>query len=82
MRGEDPWRAVRRLPARTIVLLVRLYQTTLSPLLGGRCRFVPSCSEYCIQAVQKRGALVGALMGVWRILRCHPFSKGGIDPVD
>jgi len=68
--------------ARTLILLVRLYQGTLSPILGRQCRFVPSCSEYFIQAVRKRGALRGGLMGLWRILRCNPFSRGGYDPVD
>lgn len=76
------WRALLSAPARAVVLMVRLYQTTLSPLLGGRCRFVPSCSEYCIEAVRTRGAVVGGLMGLWRILRCHPLAKGGYDPVD
>ena len=69
------------LPADLLVLLVRLYQGTLSPLLGGQCRFVPSCSNYFIEAVRRRGAIVGALLGLWRILRCHPLSKGGYDPV-
>ena len=68
--------------SRTIVLLVRIYQATLSRLIGGQCRFVPTCSNYCIEAVEKYGAFRGTLMGLWRILRCHPFSKGGYDPVD
>jgi putative membrane protein insertion efficiency factor len=59
---------------------VRVYQYTLSPLLGPRCRFVPSCSEYFILAVKKYGALSGSLRGVWRICRCHPFHPGGYDP--
>jgi len=67
--------------ARALVLLARLYQLTLSPLIGRQCRFVPSCSEYFIQAVQAKGALRGALMGAWRILRCNPFCRGGYDPV-
>ena len=75
-------RALWSAPARTVVLMVRLYQTALSPLLGGRCRFVPTCSEYCIEAVRTRGAVVGGLKGLWRILRCHPFGRGGYDPVD
>ncbi len=66
---------------RALILLARLYQLTLSPLIGRQCRFVPSCSQYFIQAVQAKGALRGALMGVWRILRCNPFCRGGYDPV-
>ena len=82
MIAAKAWRALRSAPARAVVLMVRLYQTTLSPLLGGRCRFVPSCSEYCIEAVRARGAVVGGLMGLWRIVRCHPLARGGYDPVD
>ena len=74
-------RAVLRGPAEMLVLLARVYQGTLSGLLGGQCRFMPSCSEYFIQAVRSHGALRGGLMGLWRILRCNPFCKGGYDPV-
>lgn len=65
-----------------LIFLVRLYQQTLSPFLGRQCRFTPTCSEYFIQAVHSKGAVVGGLMGAWRILRCNPFGKGGYDPVD
>lgn len=68
------------LPRRLLILGVRLYQILLSPLLGGHCRFTPSCSNYFIQAVQKYGAVRGSLRGVGRILRCHPFHPGGHDP--
>ena len=68
------------LPANLLVGMVRIYQYTISPLLGPRCRFHPSCSEYFIGAVRKYGAFSGALRGVWRILRCHPFHPGGYDP--
>ena len=64
-----------------LVFLVRVYRVTLSPWLGGQCRFSPSCSDYFIRAVRKRGVVRGTLMGIWRILRCNPFSKGGYDPV-
>ena len=68
--------------AKLIILFVRFYQMTLSPIIGHQCRFVPSCSQYFIEAVSKRGVVVGTLKGIWRILRCNPFSKGGYDPVD
>ena len=64
-----------------LILLVRGYQVALSPLLGGNCRFEPSCSNYMIEALQVHGALKGFLLGVWRILRCHPFGAQGYDPV-
>ncbi len=67
---------------KVLILMVRLYQGSLSPFIGRQCRFVPTCSEYFIQAVRSRGALVGGLMGLWRILRCNPFGKGGYDPVE
>ncbi len=70
-----------RLPGRVLILLVRLYQVTLSPLVGRRCRFLPTCSEYFIEAVRRHGALRGGAMGLWRVLRCNPLGKGGYDPV-
>lgn len=72
--------SVVTLPARGLIGIVRLYQITLSPLLGANCRFVPSCSEYFIQAVKKYGAVSGSVRGVLRICRCHPFHPGGYDP--
>ena len=69
-------------PRRLLVLLVQLYQATLSPLLGGHCRFRPTCSSYFIEAVRRHGAIRGGLMGAWRVLRCNPFGKGGYDPVE
>jgi len=67
---------------RGLIFLVRLYQATLSPYLGHQCRFVPTCSRYFIEAVEAKGALRGALAGLWRICRCHPFARGGYDPVE
>jgi len=76
-----PWlRTIARLPAQTLILLVRGYQLFLSPLIGQHCRFTPSCSQYFIEAVRKYGAIRGAAKGVWRICRCHPFCQGGYDP--
>jgi putative membrane protein insertion efficiency factor len=71
---------LRQLPAWGLILLVRLYQLVLSPILGGHCRYEPSCSHYFIQAVEKYGALKGAAKGTLRICRCHPFHPGGYDP--
>ena len=65
---------------RGLIWLVELYRATLSPILGRQCRFEPTCSEYFIQAVRLRGAIVGGVMGVWRVLRCHPLARGGYDP--
>ena len=68
--------------AKVLILMVRLYQGAFSPIVGRQCRFTPTCSEYFICAVRTKGALVGSLMGLWRILRCNPFGKGGYDPVE
>ena len=73
-------RWIIRLPSRLLILFVRGYQLTLSPLLGNRCRFHPSCSQYFIEAVCKYGAIRGAAKGLWRLARCHPFHPGGYDP--
>ena len=70
-----------KLPAKAVVGAVRLYQLTISPLLGPRCRFYPTCSNYMIEAIHKKGFFKGICMGIWRILRCHPFNPGGFDPV-
>ncbi|MBI3986295.1 MAG: membrane protein insertion efficiency factor YidD [Lentisphaerae bacterium] len=64
-----------------LILLVRLYQWTLSPFLGGSCRYNPSCSEYCVEALRRHGSLKGLTLGIRRLARCHPFHTGGWDPV-
>jgi putative membrane protein insertion efficiency factor len=69
-----------RVPGALLISAVRLYQIFLSPVLGRHCRFEPTCSHYFIQAVQKHGAIRGAIQGVWRICRCHPWHPGGYDP--
>jgi uncharacterized protein len=61
--------------------LIRLYQLTLSPVLGRACRYDPTCSAYTYQAISKYGVLKGSYLGARRLLRCHPFHAGGIDPV-
>ena len=74
------WRGLRQIPARVLIGLARVYQWTLSPIVGRQCRFNPTCSNYFIQAVEKYGAVRGSWRGFWRILRCHPFHPGGNDP--
>lgn len=71
----------RSIAASLIVLAIRFYQKFISPLLGPRCRFYPSCSQYALEAVQKYGALRGGCLALRRILRCNPFNPGGYDPV-
>jgi uncharacterized protein len=61
--------------------LIRLYQWTLSPLLGPRCRFYPSCSNYALQAIQRFGVFHGSWLAVKRLACCHPWHPGGYDPV-
>ena len=67
---------------RGVLVPVRLYRKFLSPLKGqGSCRFTPTCSAYCIEAVMEWGILIGLALTVWRVLRCNPFCRGGYDPV-
>lgn len=62
--------------------LVKFYKKFLSPLkLHHRCKYIPSCSQYALEALQKYGPFKGMRLAIWRILRCNPFSKGGFDPV-
>jgi putative membrane protein insertion efficiency factor len=69
-------------PLRLVLLgLIRLYRLTLSGMLGGQCKYYPSCSHYAEQAVRERGAVVGGGLAVWRLLRCNPFALGGVDHV-
>ena len=69
-----------RLMSGSLILAIRLYQVTLSPLLGPACRFEPSCSRYMIGALQKYGLIKGLWKGIGRVLRCHPWNPGGYDP--
>ena len=66
---------------KIMILLIRGYQIFLSPLLGSNCRFIPTCSQYAIEAIRKYGALKGGWMSVKRICKCHPWHPGGYDPV-
>jgi hypothetical protein len=63
-------------------LPIRAYQRVVSPLLGSRCKYYPSCSEYAAQAISSFGILRGLILAGWRLLRCNPWSHGGFDPVE
>jgi len=64
-----------------LIGLIRLYQRLLSPLLGPRCRFHPTCSAYAVQALERHGVVRGSVLAARRIARCHPLNEGGFDPV-
>ncbi|MBQ14302.1 MAG: membrane protein insertion efficiency factor YidD [Gammaproteobacteria bacterium] len=66
---------------RLIIVLISVYQSTLRLLIGNRCRFYPTCSEYTKEAVEIHGAMKGSCLGLRRICRCHPLNDGGVDPV-
>ncbi len=69
-------------PRSLIVAPIRGYQRLFSPVFGQRCKYYPSCSEYAAQAVQRFGILRGLVLAGWRLLRCNPWSHGGVDPVE
>ena len=64
-----------------LITLIRAYQLLISPLLGNHCRFYPSCSQYAREAIERHGVLRGSGLAVRRLLRCHPWHPGGVDPV-
>ncbi|NBK90619.1 membrane protein insertion efficiency factor YidD [bacterium 1XD21-13] len=64
-----------------LIRLIQFYQKYLSPMKSTRCPYIPSCSQYGLEAIEKYGAVKGSILAAWRILRCNPFSKGGYDPV-
>ena len=66
---------------RALIPAIRLYQLTLASVLGGHCRFDPSCSQYALEAIERHGAIHGVRLATGRILRCHPFARAGYDPV-
>lgn len=74
-------RFVTDLPRRGLIGLVRAYRLLLSPWLGSSCRFEPTCSAYALQALQTHGAAAGTYLSAARVLRCHPWCRGGLDPV-
>ena len=66
---------------KLVIAMIRFYQKYISPYKGTNCPYVPSCSQYGLEAIEKYGVIKGGLLAAWRILRCNPFSKGGYDPV-
>ena len=66
---------------KILLFLIKIYQKGISPYFGRRCRFYPTCSEYSRQAIIKYGAVKGSYLSIKRILKCHPFHKGGYDPL-
>lgn len=66
---------------RVLIAVLRGYKWLISPLLPASCRYVPTCSEYAMEAVERFGVIRGTGMAIWRVLRCHPFVRGGYDPV-
>jgi len=68
-----------KLPRKLVISLIKFYQLCISPRIGSHCKYYPTCSEYTKQAVDKYGIIKGSLLGIIRILKCNPFSKGGVD---
>lgn len=68
-------------PRNLCVVILRVYRAVISPLYGDVCRYYPSCSAYALGAIQQHGVIKGVALGSWRIARCHPWAKGGIDDV-
>jgi putative membrane protein insertion efficiency factor len=64
-----------------LIAIIKFYKYFISPLLGSNCRFYPSCSSYSLEALQRHGFIIGSYLTFKRLLKCHPFHEGGIDPV-
>lgn len=79
--AADIIRAIPLLPRNAVLGLLWLYRRIISPTYGDVCRYYPSCSAYAVGAVQQHGAVIGIFRSVWRIVRCNPWSAGGIDDV-
>ena len=72
---------ITRVPRSFALLLLRCYKYAISPMFPPSCRYTPTCSEYAAEAIERYGVLHGSAMALWRLLRCHPFVRGGYDPV-
>ena len=79
--GRSTYAIFLGIPKSVLLGLLRGYKWAISPMFLPSCRYVPTCSEYAVEAIDRYGALRGSAMAVWRLLRCHPFVKGGYDPV-
>jgi putative membrane protein insertion efficiency factor len=79
--GFGLWAFGSRLPARFLLLMLRGYKFAVSPFFPLACRYVPTCSDYASEAIEIHGAVCGSALAIWRLLRCHPFVRGGYDPV-
>lgn len=66
---------------RFLLAMIRFYRKAISPLTPASCKYIPTCSQYGLEAIERFGALKGGLLTLWRILRCNPWSRGGYDPV-
>jgi putative membrane protein insertion efficiency factor len=80
-RARAVWGVLGRVPRLGMIGLVRTYQVLWSPLVGARCRYYPSCSAYAVTALGRFGVLKGVGLAAWRVLRCNPWSRGGVDHV-
>jgi uncharacterized protein len=75
-------RPVLRLPAYVLMALIFVYRSAVSPFLPASCKYHPSCSQYALEALRRYGLIRGAILAGWRLLRCNPWSRGGVDRVD
>lgn len=73
--------AILSIPRWVLMALIRVYQKVISPLMGPRCRYYPSCSTYGLEAIRTHGAIKGSVLAAWRVLRCNPWNWGGVDDV-
>ncbi|WP_447639806.1 MULTISPECIES: membrane protein insertion efficiency factor YidD [Chitinophagaceae] len=74
-------KAIRKIVSFPFILLIKCYQYGISPMIGPKCRFTPTCSQYTVEAIQKYGPLKGIFLGIKRLARCHPGGGSGYDPV-
>ncbi|WP_334151278.1 membrane protein insertion efficiency factor YidD [Microbacterium sp.] len=81
LRGTDLWRSIPLLPRNLVLGFLTGYRKVISPMYGDVCAYYPSCSAYAVGAVQQHGAVRGTALSVWRILRCNPWTRGGVDDV-
>ena len=83
LQDKDPWKTgkEKKISLYVIIFIIKIYQFIISPLLGPNCRFTPTCSSYSILAIKKFGIKKGIILSIKRIGRCHPWSKGGYDPL-